>query len=43
MAVLATETSTQEAIVAQDSANLCIKDPEDRATLAEREALEQVS
>jgi hypothetical protein len=28
--------------VAQDSAALCVKDVEDRATLAEREALEMV-
>jgi hypothetical protein len=42
-AVLAAETSTREAAMVQDSANLHIKDAEDRATLAEGEALEPVS
>jgi hypothetical protein len=36
MAMLTTETSTQEADVARDSAALRVKDAEDQATLAER-------
>jgi hypothetical protein len=43
VAMLATGTSTREAAETQGSTNLCIKDAEDRAALAEREALEQVS
>jgi hypothetical protein len=43
VALLATETSAQEAAVARDSTNLRIKDAEDQATLVEGEALEQVS
>jgi hypothetical protein len=42
MAVLAAETSAQEVAAAWDSAALCFKDAEDRATLAEREAWERV-
>jgi hypothetical protein len=42
-AVLTTETSAQEATVAQGSVAILIKDAEDRATLAKREALERVS
>jgi hypothetical protein len=42
-AVLATKTSAHEAIAARDDATLRIKDAEDRAALAEREALERVS
>jgi uncharacterized protein with gpF-like domain len=40
---LATGTSAQEAAVARDSATIHIKDVEDWATLAEREARERVS
>jgi hypothetical protein len=43
VALLAIETSAQEAAVARDSTNLRIKDAEDQATLVEGEALEQVS
>jgi hypothetical protein len=43
VALLATETSAQEAAMARDSTNLRIKDAEDQATLVEGEALEQVS
>jgi hypothetical protein len=43
MVVLAIETSAQEVTVAWDGANLHIKDAEDWAALAEREALERVS
>jgi hypothetical protein len=43
MALLATETSAQEAAMAWDSRNLHIRDAEDQATLVEGEALEQVS
>jgi hypothetical protein len=43
MALLATETSAQEAAMAWDSTNLHIRDAEDQATLVEVEALEQVS
>jgi hypothetical protein len=42
-AVLAAETSAQEATVAWDSATFCIKGAEDRAALVEREARERVS
>jgi hypothetical protein len=41
--MLAIETSAREAATAWDSATLCVKDVEDRATLAKREALERVS
>jgi hypothetical protein len=41
--MLAAETSAQEAAAEWDSATLCVKDAEDWATLAEREALEKVS
>jgi hypothetical protein len=41
--VLTTKTSAQEATVAWDSIAILIKDAEDRATLAEREARERVS
>jgi hypothetical protein len=41
--MLAAEASAWEAIVAQDSATIHVKDEEDRAALAEREALEKVS
>jgi hypothetical protein len=41
--MLATKTSAREATMSRDSANLRIKGPEDRAVLAEREALERVS
>jgi hypothetical protein len=41
--VLTTETSAQEATVAQGSVAILIKDAEDRAALAKREALERVS
>jgi hypothetical protein len=37
------ETSAQEADAALDSTTLCVKDAEDRATIAEREARERVS
>jgi hypothetical protein len=43
VSVLATETSTQEATAALDKANIRVKDAKDWATLAEEEALEQVS
>jgi hypothetical protein len=43
MVVLSVETSTHEVAVAWDNAALCVKDAEDWATLAEREALERVS
>jgi hypothetical protein len=42
-AVLAAETSTQEAAVARDITSFCVKDAEDQAILAEGEALERVS
>jgi hypothetical protein len=42
-AVLTTKTSAQEATVAWDSIAILVKDAEDRATLAEREARERVS
>jgi hypothetical protein len=42
-AVLAMGTSAQEAVVAWDSAAISVRDVEDRATLAEREAQERVS
>jgi hypothetical protein len=42
-AVLAAETSTREAAMVWDSANLRIKGAEDWAALVEREALERVS
>jgi hypothetical protein len=41
--VLTTKTSAQEATVAWDSIAILVKDAEDRATLAEREARERVS
>jgi hypothetical protein len=41
--VLAVETSTREVSTTRDSTNLRIEDAEDRATLAEDEALERVS
>jgi hypothetical protein len=41
--ILATEASAQETVVAWDSTNLRVKDAEDWAALAEREALERVS
>jgi hypothetical protein len=41
--ILAVETSTQEAAVAQNNAALHVKDAKDWATLEEREALERVS
>jgi hypothetical protein len=41
--ILTTETSVWEAVAAWDSIALRVKDAEDRATLAEREALERVS
>jgi hypothetical protein len=43
VAVLAIETSTQEAIAAWDNATLRVEDAEGWAALAEREVLEQVS
>jgi hypothetical protein len=43
VAVLGHETSAQEAAVARDDTTLCIKDVDDWAALAEREALEWVS
>jgi hypothetical protein len=43
VAVLATETSAQEAAVTQDSTVARVKDVEDQAALAEREDLERVS
>jgi hypothetical protein len=42
-AVLAVETSAQEAATAQDSAAIHMKDAEDRAALVKVEALERVS
>jgi hypothetical protein len=42
-AVLAAETSTQEATVELDSVATLVKDVEDRTALAEREAQERVS
>jgi hypothetical protein len=42
-AVLAAETSAQEATAAWDSATFCIKGAEDRAALVERQAQERVS
>jgi hypothetical protein len=42
-AMLSTETSTREAAMVWDSANLHIKGVEDRVDLAEQEALERVS
>jgi hypothetical protein len=41
-AVLAVETSSQEAAVTWDSATTWVKDAEDRAALMEREAQERV-
>jgi hypothetical protein len=41
--MVAAEASTREAVVAQDSATIHVKDEEDQAALAEREALERVS
>jgi NADPH-dependent ferric siderophore reductase len=41
--VLAIETSPREATTMQDSATLHVQDAKDRASLAEREALEWVS
>jgi hypothetical protein len=41
-AVLAAESSAQEAAMVWDSAVVCVKDIEDRVTLAEREACEKV-
>jgi hypothetical protein len=43
VAMLTTEASAREADAVRDGATLCIKDAEDRATLAEREVLERVS
>jgi hypothetical protein len=43
VAVLAIETSTQEAAAVRDSATLHVKDAKDQVTLVEREALERVS
>jgi hypothetical protein len=43
MAMLTTEDSALEAVAAQDSTALYVKDAEDRATLPKREALERVS
>jgi hypothetical protein len=43
MTVLAAETSTREAAAAWDNVTLCVKDVEDWASLAEREALEWLS
>jgi hypothetical protein len=42
VAMLVVETSAWEPTTAWDSATLCVKDAEDQATLAEREALERV-
>jgi hypothetical protein len=42
-AVLAAETSAQEVAATRDSVVLLVKDVEDQATLAEREAQERVS
>jgi hypothetical protein len=42
-AMLATETSVQQAAIAWDSTTLCVKDVEDQAATAEREGLETVS
>jgi hypothetical protein len=41
--VLATKTFAHEVVAVRDDATLRIKDAEDRAALAEREALERVS
>jgi hypothetical protein len=41
--VFAAESSTQEAVAARDNAALCVKDKEDRAALAERVVLENIS
>jgi hypothetical protein len=41
--VLAAKVSAQEAVAAWDSATLHVKDAEDQAGLAEKEALERVS
>jgi hypothetical protein len=41
--MLAAETSAREAVAMQDSATLRVKDVEDHAALAKREALERVS
>jgi hypothetical protein len=41
--VLAVETSAQEVVASQDSTALHVKDAEDQATWADREALERVS
>jgi hypothetical protein len=41
-AVLAAESSAQEAAMVWDSVVVCVKDTEDRAALAEREACEKV-
>jgi hypothetical protein len=41
--MVATETSAREAIAVQDSAVVHVKDAEDQAVQAEREALERVS
>jgi hypothetical protein len=43
VAMLTVEASAREAVVAWDSTAIRVKDVEDRATLAEREALERVS
>jgi hypothetical protein len=43
LVVLSTKASAQVATTIQDSAALHVKDEEDRATLAEREAWERVS
>jgi hypothetical protein len=42
-AMLAGRSSAQEAGTTQDSATLCVKDTEGRATLMEGEALERMS
>jgi hypothetical protein len=42
MTILVAETSAHEAVVTQDSAMILIKDVEDHAALAEREAQERV-
>jgi hypothetical protein len=43
VAMLTAEASAREAVEAWDSTAIHVKDVEDRATLAEREALERVS
>jgi hypothetical protein len=43
VAMLTTETSAREAVAAQDSTALCVKDAEDQVALVKREALERVS